>query len=210
MSSDGVRIAYARVGQGPPLVKAANYVTHLTHDWKGPVWSHWLRELTRDHTLIRYDERGCGLSDWDVPEYSLEAWASVPFEEGRRLAALIPDSRFVALESKNHILLESEPAWQRFLAEMHAFLSSSEPEVDPDVPPEPFPELTPRERDVLDLVARGLSDGEIAEELAIAGKTVRNHVTRIYSKLYVGTRARAIVLAREAGLGRIPHRRRGS
>jgi pimeloyl-ACP methyl ester carboxylesterase len=74
MSPDGVRIAYARAGQGPPLVKAANYVTHLTHDWKGPVWSHWLRELTRDHTLIRYDERGCGLSDWEVSEFSMEAW----------------------------------------------------------------------------------------------------------------------------------------
>lgn len=73
-ASDGVRIAYARVGTGRPLVKAANWLNHLEYDWQSPLWRHWLRELARDHELIRYDERGNGLSDWDVSEISFEAF----------------------------------------------------------------------------------------------------------------------------------------
>jgi pimeloyl-ACP methyl ester carboxylesterase/DNA-binding CsgD family transcriptional regulator len=350
-SRDGVRIAYATVGDGPPLVKAANYLTHLEHDWNGPVWRHWLRGLAQHHTLIHHDERGCGLSDWDVADFSLEAWvqdleavvdalhlerfpllgisqgasvsvayavkhpekvthlilyggyargrfnrdltpeeklqaetmidvirvgwgkenpafrqlfttmlmpegteaqmdwlnelarisatpenaaamerafyhidvtdlapqvtaptlvlhsrhdAGIPFEEGRLLAALIPDARFVPLDSKNHILLEDEPAWARFLAEVRMFLRASVAEPEPADAPQVFPELTPREHEVLELIARGLSNAEIAEELLITPKTARNHVTRIYSKLQVDTRAQAIVLAREAGLGHEP------
>ena len=63
--------AWARA---PPLVKAANWLSHLDLDLESPVWRHWLRELSRDHTLIRYDERGCGLSDWEVEEFSVDAW----------------------------------------------------------------------------------------------------------------------------------------
>jgi pimeloyl-ACP methyl ester carboxylesterase/tetratricopeptide (TPR) repeat protein len=73
-SSDGARIAYATVGSGPPLVKAANWLSHLEFDSNSPVWRHWIRELSRFHTLVRYDERGCGLSDWQVDEFSLDAW----------------------------------------------------------------------------------------------------------------------------------------
>jgi serine/threonine protein kinase/pimeloyl-ACP methyl ester carboxylesterase len=73
-SSDGVGIAYATIGSGPPLVKAANWLSHLEVDGKSPVWRHWIRELSRHNTLVRYDERGCGLSDWNVDEFSLEAW----------------------------------------------------------------------------------------------------------------------------------------
>jgi pimeloyl-ACP methyl ester carboxylesterase/tRNA A-37 threonylcarbamoyl transferase component Bud32 len=73
-ASDGVRLAYAAVGTGPPLVKAANWLSHLEFDWNSPVWRPWLMELSRDHTLVRYDERGCGLSDWDVKDFSLDAW----------------------------------------------------------------------------------------------------------------------------------------
>ena len=73
-SADGARIAYATVGGGPPLVKAANWLNHLEFDWNSPVWRHWLRELGRDHTLVRYDERGCGLSDWSADQMSVEAW----------------------------------------------------------------------------------------------------------------------------------------
>jgi pimeloyl-ACP methyl ester carboxylesterase len=73
-SADGARIAFATVGGGPPLVKAANWLNHLEFDWNSPVWRHWLRELGRDHTLVRYDERGCGLSDWSAGEMSVEAW----------------------------------------------------------------------------------------------------------------------------------------
>ncbi len=267
-ASDGVRVAYATAGQGPPLVKAANWLNHLEYDWQSPVWRHWLQELPMDHLLIRYDERGNGLSDRDVDDISFEAFvrdlemvvdaagldrfallgisqgcavsiayavrhpervthlvlyggyargqrkraspeaieqseamltlmrhgwgldnpafrqiftsrfipeatqeqwqwfndlqrvtvspenavrirrvideidvelflseittptlvlhcrddAAVPFEEGRRMAARIPSSRFVALEGRNHLILEDEPAWPRFLQEVRAFL----------------------------------------------------------------------------------------
>lgn len=346
-AADGVRIAYATSGHGPPLVKAANYLTHLEHDWNGPVWHHWLHELGRHHTLVRYDERGCGLSDRDVTDYSIDAWvrdmeavvdamglerfpllgisqgasvcvayavkhpekvshlilfggyargrfnrnltdeemlqaetminvirvgwgkenpafrqlfstmlmpdgtpaqhdwlnelarlssspentavmerafyhinvtdlaprvsaptlvlhprsdASIPFEEGRLLASLIPDARFVPLDSRNHILLEEEPAWIRFLAEVHAFLGVSEPEATVAGSRSVFPELTARELEVLRLLAQGAGNDDIAAQLVITPKTVRNYVSRIYSKLDVDSRARAIVLAREAGL----------
>src|SRR5918911_1949896 len=73
-SSDGASIAYATVGDGPPLVKAANWLSHLEFDWQSPVWRHWLKELSRDHRLVRYDERGCGLSGWNVEDFTLDAW----------------------------------------------------------------------------------------------------------------------------------------
>ena len=75
-SGDGVRLAYAVDGKGPPVVKAANWLTHLEHDWESPVWRHWLQLLTHRTTLVRYDERGCGLSDRDPPELSLDAWVA--------------------------------------------------------------------------------------------------------------------------------------
>ena len=73
-SPDGVRLAYAVVGEGPVLVKAANWLSHLEYDWKSPVWRHWLTGLASNRTLVRYDERGCGLSDWNVEDFSLDAW----------------------------------------------------------------------------------------------------------------------------------------
>lgn len=269
-TADGVTLAYASSGSGPPLVKAANWLTHVDHDWHSSVWRHWLVDLSRKHRLVRYDERGCGLSDWDIKEPDFESWvrdleavvdaaglerfpllgisqggpvalvyaarhpervtrlvlygtyvqgrlaraateeqrrehglqvelarvgwgrdepsfrqvftsqfmpkasrelweefnelqrtttsphnaarvlnltgsidvtreASLvrvptlvlharddrrpPFEQGRLMASLIPDSRFVALESSNHILLADEPAWGVFLREVEAFLA---------------------------------------------------------------------------------------
>lgn len=71
---DGVCVAYAVAGTGPPLVKAANWLTHLEQEWDSPIWGHWLHELARDHRLVRYDERGCGLSDWEVPDFCFDAW----------------------------------------------------------------------------------------------------------------------------------------
>ena len=73
-SPDGVRIAYATSGSGPPLVKAANWLTHLDLEWQSPIWAHWIDELSQSRQLVRYDERGCGLSDWEVREFSLDAW----------------------------------------------------------------------------------------------------------------------------------------
>jgi pimeloyl-ACP methyl ester carboxylesterase/DNA-binding CsgD family transcriptional regulator len=73
-SFDGTRIAYASAGNGPPLVKAANYMGHLNFDWESPVWGHWLAELTRGRTLIRYDERGSGMSATEVADVSFDAW----------------------------------------------------------------------------------------------------------------------------------------
>lgn len=271
---DGVRIAYAVTGSGPPLVKAANWLNHLEFDLRSPVWRHWLSGLSATHRLIRYDERGCGLSDWDAPDFSLEAWvqdleavvdatgverfpllglsqggpvaityairhpervshlilygiyargwarrglppealareealitltlqgwgqdtpayrqlftglfvpdaneeelrwfnelqristspenavrflrafgdmdvtdllpritvptlllharneARIPFQEGRWIASQIPDCRFVALDSRNHVLLAHEPAWRHFLREVRGFLGVEAP-----------------------------------------------------------------------------------
>src|SRR5262249_12738601 len=67
---DGVRIAFATVGQGPPLIKTANWLNHLEYDWDSPIWRHVFRELARDRRLVRYDARTNGLSDWDVQEVS--------------------------------------------------------------------------------------------------------------------------------------------
>jgi pimeloyl-ACP methyl ester carboxylesterase/DNA-binding SARP family transcriptional activator len=75
-ASDGVRLAYATSGAGPPLVKAANWMTHLDYDWASPVWTHWWRALSEGRQLVRYDERGCGMSDWAVAasSFTLDAW----------------------------------------------------------------------------------------------------------------------------------------
>lgn len=353
-SADGVRLAYAGVGDGPPLVKAANYLTHLEFDWQSPVWKHWLTGLSEEHRLVRYDERGCGLSDWDVDEFSLDAWvrdletvvdaadlerfallgisqggavatsfaarhpervshlvlygayargrlvragdeseirraelllelmnsgwgqdnpafrqvftslfmpeatlaqmewfnelqrittspenavrfeeaffridvsdvardvssptlvlhgrddAMVPFDEGQRLAALIPSSEFVPLQSRNHILLEDEPAWEQFLTRLRRFLAA-EPPLQDQRPVGELRRLTPREREVLDFIARGMSNAEIAEHLVISPHTLRNHISNVFAKLGVRDRAQAIVVARESGLGQSAHRLR--
>ena len=73
-ASDGVRIAYALAGQGLPLVKASNWLNHLEYDWQSPIWRHLLHALAAEYQLIRYDERGNGLSDWDVEDISFEAF----------------------------------------------------------------------------------------------------------------------------------------
>ena len=73
-ASDGVRIAYALAGQGPPLVKSANWLNHLEYDWQSPIWSHLLHALAAEHRLVRYDARGNGLSDWEVDDISFDAF----------------------------------------------------------------------------------------------------------------------------------------
>lgn len=346
-ADDGTRIAYATTGSGPPLVRAAHWLSHLEFDWESPVWRPWLAELAHAHTLVRYDERACGLSDWQVADISFDAWladletvvaaaglarfalfgmsqgaavaiayavrhpqrvshlvlmggfargrsrrgvpqqveelrleldlmrigwgrenpafrrhftsqflpdgtldqirafddlqrvsaspqnaariletgshvdvvallpkvtvptlvlharedARIPFEEGRLIASTIPGARFVSLDSRNHVLLDGEPAWSKCWQEVRAFLGTGRAAAA-DPPASALPELTARERQVLELLARGLSNDEIAERLGIAAKTVRNQVSAIFDKLQVSTRAQAIVSAREAGLGR--------
>ncbi|WOB07524.1 alpha/beta fold hydrolase [Piscinibacter gummiphilus] len=128
----------------------------------------------------------------DVPTLVMHARgdARVPFDEGRRLAALIPGARFVALESDNHVLLEGEPAWPQFLDELQGFLAE-----DTEPAPSSAASLTPAEAAVLELLAHGLSNQAIATQLGKTEKTVRNQLSVIFDKLGVKSRAEAIVHA---------------
>ena len=122
----------------------------------------------------------------------------MPFEEGRLLASLIPGARFVPLDSRNHLLLEHESAWRRWLEEVRSFL----PAAAPGGPA--FAGLTPREAELVELIAQGLDNAQIAARLDLSEKTVRNRITGIFDKLAVENRAQAIVRARDAGFGRQP------
>lgn len=124
-----------------------------------------------------------------------------PVEEGRLLASLIPDARFVELESDNHMLLPDEPAWMRLKEEIRDFLRAPAALDAAATIVDRIAELTERERDVLERIARGLDNAEVAAELGLSEKTVRNHITRVLDKIGVAHRYQAIVLAREAGLG---------
>jgi pimeloyl-ACP methyl ester carboxylesterase/DNA-binding CsgD family transcriptional regulator len=119
----------------------------------------------------------------------------VPVGEGRLLASEIPGAHFVEVESRNHVLLEHEPAWQRFQEEVLAFVQQDQPAKGDPV----FAALSTRERQVLTLMTEGLGNAEIAERLAISEKTVRNHASNIFDKLGVWSRAQAIVFARDHG-----------
>ncbi len=341
-ASDGVRLAYAVSGDGPPLVRAPHWFTHLEHDWTNPAMRAWVEDLSKRYTLLRFDQRGTGLSDREVTDISIEAhvrdlervidaagferfgllglsqgagyavayaarhpervshlvlcggfvrgwavrpgppealesremqlklielgWGSdepsfrqvfsmqfmpdapaeavrsfndympltssaklaaaifrtngridfvseaprvqcptlvlhgrgdlrIPFEEGRFMASLVPGARFVGLETRNHLMTQDEPAWAAFLQALGNFY-----------PPKArsggvFPQLTGREREVLDLLAQGLDNAQIAARLELSEKTVRNNITHIFDKIGVETRSKAIVLAREHGLG---------
>jgi pimeloyl-ACP methyl ester carboxylesterase/DNA-binding CsgD family transcriptional regulator len=123
--------------------------------------------------------------------------AIVPFEEGRLVASLIPGARFVPVESRNNVLLDTEPAWRQLVEALDDFLPA--PSVHPIVA---LAELTAREREVLELVAQGSDNTKIADRLKISEKTVRNHVSLIFGKLGVNSRAEAVARARDAGFGR--------
>ena len=119
----------------------------------------------------------------------------VPVGEGRLLASGIQGAHFVELDSRNHVLLEHEPAWQRFQQEVLAFVPQDQAAMGDPV----FAALSARERQVLALMADGLSNAGIAERLQISEKTVRNHASNLFDKLGVWSRAQAIVFARERG-----------
>jgi pimeloyl-ACP methyl ester carboxylesterase/DNA-binding CsgD family transcriptional regulator len=120
--------------------------------------------------------------------------AVVPIEEGHFLASGIPGAEFVELDSRNHVLLEREPAWQRFCEAVLGFAQPGATAGD-----SVFAALSARERQVLALMADGLSNAEIAERLSISEKTVRNHASNVFDKLGVWSRAQAIVFARDRG-----------
>ena len=338
-ASDDTRLAWAESGDGPVLVKAANWLTHLEYEWESPVWKHWIQFFSEHFRFVRYDERGCGMSDWQGGSLTVEQWTAdlesvieaarpagpvtllgisqggaaciqyairhpdrvarmilygayargaflrnppaaakayqamvdlarwawgsdnptfrqvftsrfipggsheqlrwfndlclkttsgeiaatlleargimdvsdslhkvrtptlvlharddvvVSIAEGRLLATAIPGAEFVELDSRNHILLEDEPAWQRFREEVLAFLQLGYIARD-----SVFAALSVRERQVLALIADGLSNTDIADRLNISEKTVRNHASNIFDKLGVWSRAQAIVFARD-------------
>ena len=347
VTPEGVKLAWAEVGTGPALVKASNWLSHLEYDLESPVWRHWIRFFAGHSRFIRYDERGCGMTDWNVPQLAaFSGWvndlsavvdASAPAEpfamlgisqgapmcaayaaahpervsalilyggyargwevrghpeaarvysalipimragwgkdiaafrevftarfipggsraqidwfndlcrrtttgdnaadmlisrarldvsslldkvrvptlvlharddavtpigEGRFLASHIAGAEFVELESRNHVLLEEEPAWARFCGAVREFLGWDDaPARAEDAV---FASLTARERGILTLITEGLGNADIADRLGISDKTVRNHVSNLFDKLGVDSRAQAIVLARDRRFG---------
>ena len=118
-----------------------------------------------------------------------------PVAEGRLLATGIPGAQFVELDSRNHVLLEHEPAWVRFKEAVLAFVQQPQAASNESA----FAALSARERQVLTLMTEGLGNAEIAERLQISEKTVRNHASNVFDKLGVWSRAQAIVFARDHG-----------
>ncbi len=122
----------------------------------------------------------------------------ISINEGRILAAGIPNAEFIELDSKNHVLLKDEPAWTRFCEEVLEFTGVKGKKYGEDPA---FAALTQREREILALIAEGFGNADIAARLSISEKTVRNHVSNLFDKLGVWTRAQAIVFARDRGFG---------
>jgi pimeloyl-ACP methyl ester carboxylesterase/DNA-binding CsgD family transcriptional regulator len=121
--------------------------------------------------------------------------AVAPMEEGRLLAKLIPDARFLQLDSPNHFMLCDEPAWSRFLEALFEFLPTPAGEHGA------FAALTAREREIVEFLAGGHDNHQIAAHLDISEKTVRNHLSSVFAKLGCENRSQAIVAARQAGFG---------
>lgn len=137
----------------------------------------------------------------------------VPFEQGRQISALIPDARFVPVESNNHLPLETEPAWNAVLSEVLHFLGVKGDKRSSALPLAPssvshaktlariYPGgLTEREVEVIRLVYKGKSNREIADELFISLSTVSSHVTNILSKTDTANRTEAAMYASQHGL----------
>src|SRR5262247_3808149 len=73
-STDGVKLAWAEAGEGPVMIKAANWLTHLEYEWESPVWRHWIHFFSDNFRFVRHDERGCGMTDTNVGDLALERW----------------------------------------------------------------------------------------------------------------------------------------
>ena len=114
---------------------------------------------------------------------------STTFDNGVEVSAKIPGARLVPMESRNHILLADEPAWQVFMGEVAAFLEPDRRSFETREPERPVEPLSPRELDVLRLVADGRTNEEIAEALTLSIRTVERHLSNVYAKLGVGGRA---------------------
>ena len=183
------------------------YTTLFIPDSK-PEQYHWFTDLQRISTspenavnLIRAFD-GMDVSDLlpniRTPTLVLHSRndSRVPFAEGQLVASSIPNSEFVPLESRNHILLNNQPAWRQFFDEITRFARGRGAAENYE-----FAELTLREHEVLELLASGLDNAQIAIRLSVSPKTVRNHINSIFGKLGTHNRAQAIVRAREAGLG---------
>ena len=147
------------------------------------------------------------LSRVDVPTLVFHSRydARIPFSEGQQIAASMPNARFVALESRNHILLETEPAWAEFRQELSGFLDEGTTRGLPDtaLPVSGLGDeanLTRREVEVLRLIAAGKTDREIAEDLYISVRTVGNHVKNILAKAGCANRTAAAMYASTRGL----------
>jgi pimeloyl-ACP methyl ester carboxylesterase/DNA-binding CsgD family transcriptional regulator len=160
-------------------------------------------ELQRTFNMVDVREWAKSIT---IPTMVIQAKhdAAVSFERGRQTAAHIPSARFVVLDSKNHVLMATEPAWAYFWHEFYRFL-----EVAPELLKEKtvvpasdriLLELSARERDVLRLLAQGYNNLDIAQRLVLSEKTVRNYISNIYSKLEINSRGEAIVIARKSGL----------
>lgn len=158
-------------------------------------------EVQRSFNLVDVREQAQVLN---VPTMVIQSKhdSAVPFESGRQTAAHIPNARFVVLDSKNHVLMRSEPAWNYFWDEYYRFLgvSSKSPTAKVSAEDKVWSELSARERDVLRLLAQGYNNQEISQHLVLSEKTIRNYVSNIYEKLQINGRGEAIVLARRVGL----------
>jgi pimeloyl-ACP methyl ester carboxylesterase/DNA-binding CsgD family transcriptional regulator len=171
-------------------------------------WADQMRHATSAETAAHLLQIGW---DTDVQETARKIRCPVlivhaehdsvaPIDEGRRLASLIPNCRFVQIDSQNHMPLADEPEWPRLVDHIRKFLA--EPGHDSGRAALPLDQLTVRERAVLEGIAGGLDNAEIAASIGLSEKTVRNHITRVFDKLGVEHRYQAIVRARDAGLGK--------
>ncbi|HWM93738.1 MAG TPA: alpha/beta fold hydrolase, partial [Thermoanaerobaculia bacterium] len=153
---------------------------------------------TRAHIDVRQR-----LGDVRVPTLVIHARNDqvIPLGSGKILASEIPGAEFVELDTANHVLLRDESAWRRFCEAVLDFTGVARPaeRATDESAFAAFAGLSPREREVLGLISEGFANAEIAERLGISDKTVRNHVSNLFDKLGVWTRAQAIVFARDRG-----------